>query len=459
MAAESLKRVEISSAKSQRRHILVALHEGSGNIPPILAIVERLIARGHDVRVMPGPRIWTPGHAVSDSLRARVAATGAIIVPFAQPPTEPNTPPRRGVLRGWTPAVFRVPGIEAHSTATVCGAWATNVAAELRYATADAVAADHLLLGPLVAAEALGVPAAVLVHTIYPWPTPGLPPYGPGWLPARGPLGRLREALGRAAEQWIYAREGRELLNTARAQLGLGVLPSPLGQYARAARVLVLTSPAFDLVTPALPPNARHVGWVRPQPGPAAKWTPPWPADDPRPLVLVSLSTAQQGQAALLQRVVDALGALPVRGLVTVGPALDQGAFRAPANVALETFVPHARVMPLAAVLVSQCGHGTVVQALAHGVPLVCVPLRGDQHDVAARVVHAGAGVRLRAEATVDQVAAAVGRVLAEPRFQEAARRLAVAMTPEDGAEVAADEVEALAHSHRRATPISQKPT
>ena len=36
-----------------------------------------------------------------------------------------------------------------------------------------------------------------------------------------------------------------------------------------------------------------------------------------------------------------------------------------------------AEVTPWAA-LVSQCGHGTVMKALAHGIPLVCLPLCGD---------------------------------------------------------------------------------
>ena len=39
---------------------------------------------------------------------------------------------------------------------------------------------------------------------------------------------------------------------------------------------------------------------------------------------------------------------------------------------------------------------GTVTRALAAGVPLVCMPMGRDQPDVAARVIHAGAGLRLR---------------------------------------------------------------
>jgi UDP-glucoronosyl/UDP-glucosyl transferase len=58
-----------------------------------------------------------------------------------------------------------------------------------------------------------------------------------------------------------------------------------------------------------------------------------------------------------------------------------------PPNVVVTAFVPHARGFPHVAAIVSQCGHGTVMKALAHGIPLVCLPLCGDQPEVAARVV------------------------------------------------------------------------
>ena len=58
-----------------------------------------------------------------------------------------------------------------------------------------------------------------------------------------------------------------------------------------------------------------------------------------------------------------------------------------PPNVVVTAFVPHARGFPHVAASVSQGGHGTGMKALAHGIPLVCLPLCGDQPEVAARVV------------------------------------------------------------------------
>jgi hypothetical protein len=100
-----------------------------------------------------------------------------------------------------------------------------------------------------------------------------------------------------------------------------------------------------------------------------AAWRPSWPADDPRPLVLVGLSTLRQGQGPVMQRVIEAVGTLPVRALVTLGPSLDRSEFVAPPNAVIEAFVPHDVVMPLAAVMVTQCGLGTLAKALAFGAP------------------------------------------------------------------------------------------
>ena len=135
---------------------------------------------------------------------------------------------------------------------------------------------------------------------------------------------------------------------------------------------------------------------------------------------------------------------LAVRGLVTLGPALDPAQFKAPANVRLEAFIPHSAVLPHAQAMVTQCGLGTLMKALAHGVPLVCLPLVGDQPDNAARVVARGAGIRLERDATPEQIRAAIQRVLTQPGFGESARRIAGKLAKEDGAQRAAEEIEAV---------------
>jgi UDP:flavonoid glycosyltransferase YjiC (YdhE family) len=135
-----------------------------------------------------------------------------------------------------------------------------------------------------------------------------------------------------------------------------------------------------------------------------------------------------------MRRILRALAALDVRALVTLGPSLDPAEFAAPPNAVVEPFVPHSAVLPQAAALVTQCGLGTLTKGLVCGVPLVCIPLVGDQPDNAARVVARGAGVRIISEASPEHIAAAIERVLTMPQYRMAVRRLGTSIQNEGDA-------------------------
>jgi len=183
----------------------------------------------------------------------------------------------------------------------------------------------------------------------------------------------------------------------------------------------VLTSADFDFPA-VLSDRARYLGPVLDDPTWAGEaWTPP-PGDDP--LVLVALSSTFQDQASTLQRIIDGLGPLPVRALVTTGPALDPASLVAPANVTVVAAAPHSAVLTQAAAVVTHGGHGTVVRALAAGVPLLVLPHGRDQGDNAVRVTTRGAGLKLGRKAQPAAVAKAVRRLLDDPSFRAGSERL-----------------------------------
>jgi MGT family glycosyltransferase len=171
-------------------------------------------------------------------------------------------------------------------------------------------------------------------------------------------------------------------------------------------------------------------------------WTPP-AGDDP--LVLVGMSSTYMDHADVLQRVTTALGRLRVRGVVTTGPSIPVEAIEAPANVTVVERAPHREVLRHASAVVTHAGHGTVIKALAAGVPVVALPLGRDQLDNAARVAHHGAGLRLKPNAKPDAIAKALRRVLDDPAFAANAERLAAAIAAETAEDRAAQELEALA--------------
>ena len=118
---------------------------------------------------------------------------------------------------------------------------------------------------------------------------------------------------------------------------------------------------------------------------------------------------------------------------------------------------PHAQVLEQAAAVVTHAGHGTVIKALAHGVPVVALPIGRDQPDVAARLVASGAGLRLRPGSPPRRIAAAVERVLGEPAFGTAAARLGGAIAGEVAQDRAVAELEALVDARVRAAPSASR--
>lgn len=412
--------------------ILAAMFQGGGNIPLLMPVMERLVERGHRLRIMAGPGVRRSRLPLSGGLVQRILGSGATLVPFQEPATHPydSAPPLKGLVGNWVPKPFKGIPLETQ-TFLWASAWAQNVTPELRQEPADVLIADFVLFGALAAAEAARIPSVALMHTVAVRPLPGLPPYGTGWSAARDIVGELRNALGRAVLERVHRRNSLPHLNAARTALGLSPLRSAFEQYDRASRVLMLVSSTFDYSARELPSNMKHVGTpiedAAVQPG-----EPPWPKEGrERPLILVSLSSLNQGQAPILHRALLALARLDVRAIVTVGPSLNSSEFVAPSNVQLEQFVSHSAILPHVDALVTQCGIGTLTKGLLAGVPLVCLPVVGDQPDNAARISAHGAGIQLPADASPEQISAAIEHVLVDPKFKEAALRLKAAMLSE----------------------------
>ena len=252
----------------------------------------------------------------------------------------------------------------------------------------------------------------------------------------------MRDALAAMALHRLWAT-GLPTLNAARAAHGLSPVSDVYEQLDHCARVLVMTSPSFDFPVRALPPNVRYVGPQLDDPNWAG--CDHWRAAGDDPLVLVAMSSTFQSQIDPLLRVADGLGQLPVRALLTTGPAVSPEEVQAPSNVRVLRAAPHQEVLREASAVVTHAGHGSALKALAAGVPLVCMPLGRDQKDNTVRVLRLGAGVRVSKRERPAGIAAAVHRVLDQPAFARDAQAFAATLADEAARNPdATDEAEAL---------------
>ena len=421
--------------------ILVAGWDSGGGVEAVQTVVRRAVARGHDVRVLG-----------TEGLRGRFESTGAVFRRYQYAPDNDLRRPETDLVKDWQARNPLSLWVRIRDRLLIGPAreFCRDVLEELRRDAADVVVVDTMIPSALLGAEVAGVPAVVVMHGAYMVPRAEVPPLGTGFMPASGRLGRLRDRSA-AAAAIAALRNGLPTLNRVRAEFGLAPLRNALDLMGNADRVLVCSSPSYDFAPDSVPANVRYVG---PQLDDTADEAPgnPWAGPSGRPLVLVGLSSTVMRQERLLQRAADALGQLPVRGLVTTGPAVDPALIAAPPNVTVAQWARHADILPHCSAVITHGGHGTVMKALIAGIPQVVVPLGRDQPDNAARVVYAGAGVRLRKNASARALRAAVARVIEDPRYRAGAARMASRLAAERDANLAVDELERVAAAAPRLT-------
>jgi MGT family glycosyltransferase len=168
------------------------------------------------------------------------------------------------------------------------------------------------------------------------------------------------------------------------------------------------------------------------------------------PTVYFTLGTIfNQESGDLFPRVLRALSGLPVEVVVTIGNELDPSEIGPqPANVRVERFLPPASVMARADAVVSHAGSGTVIAALAFGLPQVLLPMGADQPLNADRCQSLGVAVVLDAVAsTADEIAAAAVNALEDRRYRDRAGAVQEEIRSLPGPEHAASLLEQLAAS------------
>lgn len=151
-------------------------------------------------------------------------------------------------------------------------------------------------------------------------------------------------------------------------------------------------------------------------------------------------TTAFPGQRQVLQNILDAAAALPITLTVTTGPAVDPAELSAPPNATVHRYVDHLQLMPRCSAVIGHGGHATTMRALAHGLPLMILPMHPlmDQPMIGKAVRDAGAGVLLRRTSPPEQIAAALAALLGSERHRQAAELLGARLRGADGARTGA---------------------
>jgi UDP:flavonoid glycosyltransferase YjiC (YdhE family) len=243
----------------------------------------------------------------------------------------------------------------------------------------DVVVRDEVDMGTAIVAELLGIPCATVI--------------------VLGAGGFLRKELV------------GEPLHTLRSELGLPSDPA-------------LEMLDRHLVLSPFPPSFRHPDFPLPD---TAFWyrtttAPPTRQDVGTATVYFTLGTVDLN-LDVFSRVLAGLRELPANVVMTVGRHTDPAEFGPqPRNVRIERFIPQDEILPNSDLVVSHGGSGSLIGALAHGVPTILLPMGADQPHNAERCVELGIGQLLDpVTVTPEQVREAAQAVLDNHAYRAAA--------------------------------------
>ena len=364
----------------ERSRALVVTWGSGGNLPPLLGAAELLSARGFGVDVLTSGATWADAR-------------------------------RRGFE---THAYRRAPepdvnvSFEAQSQQLVAQAASVELARDVHELALersfDLLVVDCMLPAALAAGEAAGVPTASLVHF---------------------PYALARSVMARGGGAWTT---DRATLDATRRELGLPASTGDVEAW-ESPELLLVTLPRWFDAPGELPDHVVHAGPLGVRTGGAAAG---------RRALLAFSTTVMEHQRRLVANACAAIERAGIEGVLTLGPALDRSVADGAAGVEVIEWADHDHLMAGCELVVTHGGLGTTLRALAHGRPLLLLPLGRDQHFNASRVEALGAGLQLRFDARPSAIADAMARLLGEPAFGDAARRLAAAIAAAHPDETAA---------------------
>ncbi|KAK8045089.1 hypothetical protein PG993_005113 [Apiospora rasikravindrae] len=386
-----------STRDKPKRKFLLHTFYATGHVLPMQAVAQALVQRGHEV-------VWL----ASPDQQAQVEASGARFVATEEvvkadtvlKTTEPTT------LEGCAEVLFG-------------GRLAAQVA--------DLRAAALYDLGEVPFFATLGVVPLYL-------------PDAGGHAPT--------SALGTLLSQHRWTLP---VINPQREALGLKPLSeSDVVQYSAQLHIQA-SCPSLEYHQPM--PQTHYVGPLVSQLTQAPD-LPEWWDDvlaavsSGRRIIGITQGTFAMDPTSLLIPAIEALQDDP--SLLLVVPSPHETAIRAKlgtnlqdANVRIAPWVPYGQLLPLCSALVTNGGYGSVTQALAAGVPLVCAGTSEDKKDTAARVRHVGAGVDLGTDRPgLESMRVGVRAVLEDATYKQNAVRMQEELRAQGGARRACEVLE-----------------
>jgi MGT family glycosyltransferase len=262
------------------------------------------------------------------------------------------------------------------------------------------------------------------------------------------PLDTSPEGLGRNAEnlQKMTAILGplMEVAKSYAEKVGLNIdWDDPTATISKLA-VLTQTPKEFDFPGIPLPAQFHYAGPFHDDEGREPVLF-PWEQLTGQPLVYASLGTLVNGLEDVYKHILKGVGPVEdVQVVLSVGKNVKPEELgRIPSNTIVVRSAPQIELLKRAALCITHAGLNTVLESLAHGVPMVAIPIGYDQPGTAARIAHHGTGEFIELdELTTERLRRLIEKVLQDPSYRMRAGYFRRLISKKRGLDVAADIIE-----------------
>jgi MGT family glycosyltransferase len=406
-------------------HFGVLSFTGTGHLNPLIALAQELKSRGHKVTFFERAKIEE---------RVRAAGLEFVAIPTLSH-SKPAPPSCEGP--GWRHEIANLFFNLDRITSEV-EHYLKETPAIIAEAGVDALLINEIALtGPTVA-QLLGLPYFIISTSV---------PHHFGWKSSSWLTGYRFSATALSWLQgWLLEVSAlrvrgpiRRALDRFRRNAGLGSAGRIVQEYPCVAHISQL-SECLDL------PRRRHAGnfyytgpWLSRDARKMVDF--PWDRLDGRPIVYATMGTTRNAQLAILRMIAEACHDLDVQLIISLGNRFDPEELGdLPGKPFVTKFAPQLELLKRAAIAITHGGSNTTSEALMEGTPMVAIPLAYDQPAIAARLKRLKVAEALPVmRLSTARIRRAVARVLIDPKYREAAKRIQSTMQSTHGSKRAAD--------------------
>jgi MGT family glycosyltransferase len=427
-----------SEKKSHAFHFGVLCLPFSGHMFPFFALAETLERRGHRVTFF----TVADGAALAGSCGFRHVALGTRRL-------GPNSVQILARRMSRMPGLFTAPlwlAMLAKMSAIFC----EEAPAALRAEGIEVLLADQVEPAAEAIASCLNLPFITLCMALAMHRQQGLPPPWTG----KGPPQNRREAffndlLTAAGDR--LAGLSLHAIRRHRRRWRLPPVHPSTGFFALSSLAQICQQPpGFDFPGRRWPSCLHFVGPLR---SPSFPEIPSFPFSrlTGQPVIFASLGILKNRRIWLFKVIAEACQGLDAQLVMAHGGGLDEEEARnLPGTPLVVPFAPQRILLGRAVLTITHGGLNTVLDSLAHGVPMVAIPMAFEQPGIAARLAFHGAGRILAPnKVTGDSLRQAILDVAGKSRYRQAAQRFAAEIALGGGRERAAEIIEEAAWTQR----------